>query len=149
MIAIIVIGVIALLIVLYILSSYNAFVRLNNQVKEAFSTMDVYLKKRWDLIPNLVETVKGYAKHEKGTLEEVVKLRNSAYDGMSDEEKIEANAKISAVIPKIMALAEAYPNLKANENFMNLSNQISSLEEDIANSRKYYNAIVRKFNDKV
>ena len=94
MIAIIVIGVIALLIVLYILSSYNAFVRLNNQVKEAFSTMDVYLKKRWDLIPNLVETVKGYAKHEKGTLEEVVKLRNSAYDGMSDEEKIEANAKI-------------------------------------------------------
>ena len=149
MIAIIVIGVIALLIVLYILSSYNAFVRLNNQVKEAFSTMDVYLKKRWDLIPNLVETVKGYAKHEKGTLEEVVKLRNSAYDGMSDEEKIEDNAKISAVIPKIMALAEAYPNLKANENFMNLSNQISSLEEDIANSRKYYNAIVRKFNDKV
>lgn len=149
MIAIIVIGVIALLIVLYILSSYNAFVRLNNQVKEAFSTMDVYLKKRWDLIPNLVETVKGYAKHEKGTLEEVVKLRNSAYDGMSDEEKIEANAKISAAMPKIMALAEAYPNLKANENFMNLSNQISSLEEDIANSRKYYNAIVRKFNDKV
>ena len=146
---IIVIAVILVLIVLFVLSSYNSFVRLNNQVKEAFSTMDVYLKKRWDLIPNLVETVKGYAKHEKGTLEEVVKLRNSAYDNMSDDEKIAANAQISAAIPKIMALAEAYPDLKANDNFMNLSNQMASLEDEIASSRKYYNGTVKIFNNKV
>ena len=146
---IIVIAVILVLIVLFVLSSYNSFVRLNNQVKEAFSTMDVYLKKRWDLIPNLVETVKGYAKHEKGTLEEVVKLRNGAYDSMSDDEKIAANAQISAAIPKIMALAEAYPDLKANDNFMNLSNQMASLEDEIASSRKYYNGTVKIFNNKV
>ena len=149
MIVIIVIAVILVLIVLFFLSSYNSFVRLSNQVKEAFSTMDVYLKKRWDLIPNLVETVKGYAKHEKGTLEEVIKLRNGAYDGMSDDEKIETNAKISAAIPKIMALAESYPDLKANDNFMNLSNQIAGLEDEIANSRKYYNGTVKIYNNKV
>ena len=146
---IILIAVILVLIVLFVLSSYNSFVRLSNQVKEAFSTMDVYLKKRWDLIPNLVETVKGYAKHEKGTLEEVVKLRSGAYDSMSDDEKIEANAQISAAIPKIMALAEAYPDLKANDNFMNLSNQIASLEDEIASSRKYYNGSVKIYNNKV
>ena len=149
MIAIIVIGVIALLIVLYILSSYNAFVRLNNQVKEAFSTMDVYLKKRWDLIPNIVETVKGYAKHEKDTLKEVVELRNSTYDKMSDEEKIKTNEQLSSGINKIMALAEAYPDLKANENFKDLSKQLTKVEDDIANSRKYYNGVVRIYNNKV
>ena len=149
MTVIIVIAIILVLIVLFVLSSYNSFVRLSNQVKEAFSTMDVYLKKRWDLIPNLVETVKGYAKHEKGTLEEVIKLRNSAYDNMSDDEKIEANTQISKAIPKIMALAEAYPDLKANENFMNLSNQLASLEDEIANSRKYYNGTVKMYNNKV
>jgi len=131
------------------MSTYNALVRLKNTVKEAFSTMDVYLKKRWDLIPNLVETVKGYAKHEKETLEGVIRLRNGAYDKMSPEEKINANQELSRGITKIMALAENYPDLKANENFKDLSAQLTRVEEDIANSRKYYNAVVRNFNNKV
>ena len=112
---------IIVLIIIYAFALYNSFVKLNNKVKEAFSTMDVYLKKRWDLIPNIVETVKGYAKHEKDTLKEVVELRNSAYDKMSDDEKIKTNEQLSSGISKIMALAEAYPDLKANENFKDLS----------------------------
>ena len=140
---------IIVLIVIYALTIYNSFVQLNNKVKEAFSTMDVYLKKRWDLIPNIVETVKGYAKHEKDTLKEVVELRNSTYDKMSDEEKIKTNEQLSSGINKIMALAEAYPDLKANENFKDLSKQLTKVEDDIANSRKYYNGVVRIYNNKV
>ena len=118
-------------------------------VKEAFATMDVYLKKRWDLIPNIVETVKGYAKHEENTLKEVVELRNSSYDSMSDDEKVKANQKISKDINKIMLLAESYPDLKASTNFQDLSRELSKVEEDIANSRKYYNGVVEMFNNKV
>ena len=140
---------IIVLIVIYALALYNSFVKLNNKVKEAFSTMDVYLKKRWDLIPNIVETVKGYAKHEKDTLKEVVELRNSTYDKMSDEEKIKTNEQLSSGINKIMALAEAYPDLKANENFKDLSKQLTKVEDDITNSRKYYNGVVRIYNNKV
>lgn len=140
---------IIVLIVIYALALYNSFVKLNNKVKEAFSTMDVYLKKRWDLIPNIVETVKGYAKHEKDTLKEVVELRNSIYDKMSDEEKIKTNEQLSSGINKIMALAEAYPDLKANENFKDLSKQLTKVEDDITNSRKYYNGVVRIYNNKV
>ncbi len=136
-------------IIIYAFALYNNFVKLNNKVKEAFSTMDVYLKKRWDLIPNIVETVKGYAKHEKDTLEEVVELRNSTYDKMSDDEKIKTNEQLSSGISKIMVLAEAYPDLKANENFKNLSKELSKVEDDIANSRKYYNGVVRIYNNKV
>ena len=143
-----VIGVIALLVI-YVLVTYNGFVRIKNRVEEAFSTMDVYLKKRWDLIPNIVETVKGYAKHEKSTLSEVIKLRNGVYDDMSSDEKIKANQELSKGITKIMALAEQYPDLKANENFKDLSAQLTKIEDEIANSRKYYNGTVREFNDKV
>lgn len=140
---------IAVLIIIYVFTLYNNFVKLNNKVKEAFSTMDVYLKKRWDLIPNIVETVKGYAKHEKDTLKEIVNLRNSVYDSMSNDEKIKTNEKLSNGINKIMALVEEYPDLKANENFKDLSNQLAKVEEDIANSRKYYNGVIRMYNDKV
>ena len=136
-------------IIIYAFALYNNFVKLNNKVKEAFSTMDVYLKKRWDLIPNIVETVKGYAKHEKDTIEEVVELRNSTYDKMSDDEKIKTNEQLSSSISKIMVLAEAYPDLKANENFKNLSKELSKVEDDIANSRKYYNGVVRIYNNNV
>ena len=108
-----IIGVIALLVI-YVLVTYNVFVKMKNRVDESFSTMDVYLKKRWDLIPNIVETVKGYAKHEKSTLSDVIKLRNGAYDNMSSDEKIKANQQLSKGITKIMALAEQYPDLKAN-----------------------------------
>ena len=140
---------IIVLILIYFGVTYNSFVKLNNTVKEAFSTMDVYLKKRWDLIPNIVETVKGYAKHEKSTLKEIIELRNSTYDNMSANEKVDANNKLSQGINKLMAIAEAYPDLKANENFKDLSQQLTKVEDDIANSRKYYNGAVRIFNDKV
>lgn len=140
---------IIVIIAIFALTTYNSLVRLNNKVKEAFSTMDVYLKKRWDLIPNIVETVKGYAAHEKETLASVINLRNGAYDSMSDDEKIKANKELSKGVVKIMALAEAYPELKANDNFKDLSQQLTRVEEDIANSRKYYNGVVRTFNDKV
>lgn len=140
---------ITILIFIYVFILYNSFVKLNNKVKEAFSTMDVYLKKRWDLIPNIVETVKEYAKHEKDTLKEVVNLRNGVYDKMSDEEKIKTNEQLSSNISKIMVLAEAYPDLKANENFKDLSEQLTKVEDDIANARKYYNGVIRIYNNKV
>lgn len=137
------------IIVIYALITYNNFIKLKNMVKEAFATMDVYLKKRWDLIPNIVETVKGYTKHEENTLKEVVELRNSSYDSMSDDEKVKANQRISKDINKIMLLAESYPDLKASTNFQDLSRELSKVEEDIANSRKYYNGAIEMFNNKV
>lgn len=140
---------IVLLILIYFGATYNSFVGLNNTVKEAFATMDVYLKKRWDLIPNIVETVKKYAEHEKSTLEEIVELRNSAYDNMSANEKVDVNNKLSQGINKLMAIAEAYPDLKANDNFKDLHQQLTKIEDDVANSRKYYNGAVRVFNNKV
>lgn len=144
----IILAVIAI-IVIYTFTLYNSFVKLNNKVKEAFSTMDVYLKKRWDLIPNIVEIVIGYAKHEKDTLKEVVELRNSAYDNMSNDEKIKTNEELYKGINKILVLVEDYPDLKANEKFIDFSNQLTKVEDDIASSRKYYNGVVRIFNNKV
>lgn len=144
---IITIVIVVFLVLLFAI--YNSFVRSINRVKEAFSTMDVYLKKRWDLIPNMVEIVKGYAEHEKETLEDVVKFRNDNYDDMSTDKKIESNQAISNDVKKIMALIESYPELKANENFMNLSNQLTKIEDEIVNSRKYYNGTVREYNNKV
>ena len=143
--------IIIILVILLICASitYNSLVKLYNRVKEAFSTMDVYLKKRWDLIPNIVETVKGYSKQEKETLTEVVKIRSNSYDDMNINDKVNVNTKLSGDINKLMALAEAYPELKANENYLDLSNKLTEIEEDIANSRKYYNGSVRIYNNKV
>ena len=146
--AIIIIVVIVVLLLLYIAGTYNALVKGRNKVKEAFATMDVYLKKRWDLIPNLVESVKGYAKHEAETLQNVISARNSGYQNMTAEEKIEANRELSKGLAAINVVAEQYPNLKANENFINLNNQLQKVEEDIANARKFYNAVVREYNNK-
>ena len=142
------IGII-IIISLFIFIVYNSLVKLNNRVKEAFATMDVYLKKRWDLIPNIVDIVKGYASHEKQTLEDIIKLRNNSYDNMSNEEKLKTNKQLNMDISRIMVLAESYPELKANANFLDLSNQLKIIEDDIANSRKYYNAVIRLFNNKV
>ena len=138
-----------ILIIIYAFILYNNFISLDNKVKEAFSTMDVYLKKRWDLIPNLVETVKGYAKYEEETLTRVTKLRNNIYNEMTNDEKIINNEELSSDVSKIMALKEAYPELKANENFIDLSNKLTKIEDDIANARKYYNGTVRIYNNKV
>lgn len=145
----IIVGVIVLLLVGFVVGTYNGLIKAKVTVEEAFATMDVYLKKRFDLIPNVVETVKGYAKHEVETLEKIVGMRTGSYDSMSAEEKLEAGTQIGKAIPQIMALAESYPELKANENFMELSKQLERVEEDIANSRKYYNGAVKQYNLKV
>ncbi len=147
--AVIAVVVIIVLIALYIGKTYNSLVRKRNTVEEAFSTMDVYLKKRWDLIPNIVASVKGYAKHEAETLERVIAARNGGYQSLSDNEKIEANKELSRGIASINVVAEQYPDLKANENFLNLNNQLQKNEEDIANARKYYNAVVKNYNNSV
>lgn len=143
----IIIGLIILLLI-YIFVLYNGFIKLSNRVDEAFATMDTYLKKRWDLIPNLVETVKGYASHEKDALESIIKARSN-YNEMSQNEKLSTNENISSEISKIMMLSEAYPDLKASSNFLDLSSNLTKVEDEIANSRKYYNAVVRLFNNKV
>lgn len=144
----IIIGIVCLILI-YMFITYNSLIKLSNKVKEAFATMDVYLKKRWDLIPNVVETVKGYAKHEQETIENVINLRNNSYDQLNTNDKINTNEKLTASVSKLMMLAEAYPDLKANQNFIELSSQLTKVEEDIANARKYYNAIVRDMNNKV
>ncbi len=141
-------GILAVLVI-YAIAKYNGFIQKRNLVEEAFSTMDVFLKKRWDLIPNVVEAVKGAIKHEKETLSDLVKLRNITYDKLTTSEKIETNSKVSKEIGKLLAIAESYPQLRANENFMDLSQQLSAVENDIANARKYYNGTVRAFNTDV
>ena len=148
MITYIIIGIIVILII-YIFVLYNSFVNSNNMVNEAFSTMDVYLKKRWDLIPNLVEIVKGYATHEKQTLEEVVKLRSNNYENMSNNEKMSSYEETYPRVERLMAIAENYPELKASTQFQNLSENLTKAEDEVANSRKYYNAVVRIFNNEV
>ncbi len=144
----IVLGVVAL-IAIYAVSQYNGFVNLKNVVEEAFSTMDVYLKKRYDLIPNIVETVKGYASHEKETLEQVIAARNKAVNASTPEAQLEAEGDLNKVMGRLFALTESYPDLKANTNFMDLQNQLQTIETEIAQSRKYYNGTVRQYNTKV
>ncbi len=142
------IGIIVILLI-YVFVTYNKLVSLKNRVDEAFSTMDVYLKKRWDLIPNIVETVKGYAEHEKSTLEAVIALRSGTYNNMSTENKLDVNNKLTEQLSRLMLVSEKYPELKANENFKELSNQLVKIEDEIANARKYYNGTVRLMNNKV
>lgn len=146
-ILIVVLAIIAILVIWFI-GAYNGFIKLKNSVEEAFSTMDVYMKKRYDLIPNLVETVKGYASHEKETLEKVVAARNMAANSATVEDKLANEGILSGTLKSLFAVAENYPDLKANQNFMDLQQQLKRVEEDIANSRKFYNAVVKKFNTK-
>jgi len=142
-----IIGGILVLLIIYVLITRNKIVKLNNKVKEAFATMDVSLKKRWDLIPNIVSSVKGYVNYEKEVLSDITKLRSGLYDTMKDEEKLSVNTKINEEMPRIMALKEAYPELKANENFLNLSEALIKVEDEIAKSRRYFNATVRDYNN--
>lgn len=146
MIPVIIIIAIVVLIVCILAGCYNKLVKRKISVEEAFSTMDVYLKKRFDLIPNLVETVKGYAKHEESTLSGVISLRNKDYGSMTAEEKLAHSEAVSRAVPKIMALAESYPELKANQNFMELSARLEAVEDDIASARRYYNGAVKQYN---
>lgn len=125
---------------------YNGLVRGRNDVEEAFSTMDVYLKKRHDMIPNLVATVKAYAKHEAETLEKVIMARN---ESAPLAQRIEQEKEISASIRNLMVRCEAYPELKANTNFLHLQDQLVSIEGDIEKSRRYYNGTARQQNNRV
>lgn len=146
------VGAAVLLIVIFIavwISLRNKLFRLKNQVEEAWSTIDVQLKKRYDLIPNLVETVKGYAKHESGTLEAVIKARNIAISAKTTDEKINAENALSGTLKSLFKLKEAYPELKANQNFIDLQNQLRNIEDEIASARRYYNAVVREFNTRL
>lgn len=146
-IAIAAVCVLLLIIILCVaVSARNNFVRMRNNCEEAFSTIDIYLKKRYDLIPNLVETVKGYAKHESETLERVVAARNRAVNATTTAEKIEADANVSNAIKSINMVAEKYPDLKANTNFLDLMNQLKAIETALADQRRYYNGTVKKFN---
>lgn len=149
MVYLMIIGAIVLFIIVTTLLINNIFVKANNKMKEAFSTMDIYLKKRWDLIPNIVKTVEAYAKHEKNTLKEIIETRHANYDNLSSYEKINANKKIQTDLNSVMVISEAYPELKANENFKKLADELASVEDEIAHSRKYYNATIREYNDKV
>lgn len=149
MVLVIVLLIVIAVLALYVMATYNGFIKLRNSVEEAFSTMDVYLKKRYDLIPNLVETVKGYAKHESETLENVVKARNVAVSADTMEDAIEAQGELQKTLGRLFALAESYPDLKANTNFLDLQNQLSNIETEIAQSRKYYNGVVKTYNIKL
>lgn len=148
MILYVVIGIVGVIII-YELILFNGLIKLQNRVDEAFATMDVYLKKRWDLVPNLVEVVQGYAKYEKETLESVVRLRNKTYDSLGLDDKLQTNEELGRNIQKIMVLAENYPELRAEENFRNLSKELVQVEDDILNARKYYNGVVRIYNNKL
>lgn len=128
---------------------YNSLVRLRNSSEEAFSTMDVYMKKRYDLVPNLVNSVKGYASHEKETLQRVVEARNSAMGTASLDQRQQSENMLSGALKSLFALSEAYPDLKADRQFLDLQTQLQKIEQDIAQSRKYYNAVVRELNTKV
>ncbi len=139
------------LIAIWFISTMNGLIKSKTTVEEAFSGMDIYLKKRYDLIPNLVETVKGYAAHEKETLENVIAARNSAVSvDHSDMEAVEAAEKgLQSAVGRLLAIAEAYPDLKADSQFLNLQNQLQAIENDIAQSRKYYSGAAKLYNQKI
>lgn len=134
------------IIVVAVVALYNNLVKLRNRVDNAWAQVDFQMQRRQDLIPNLVETVKGYAKHESETLEKVVAARNRAASASTTAEKIEADANVSNAIKSINMVAERYPDLKANTNFLDLMNQLKSIETTLADQRRYYNGTVKKFN---
>ena len=143
----IILGVIVLLVV-FAISIYNGLVALRQRVNQSFADVDVQLKQRHDLVPNLVETVKGYAAHERGTLEAVVQARNSAVtaQGQGPAQQAAAENALTGALRQVFALSEAYPNLKANENFQQLQMELTDLENKIAASRRFFNSAVQEYN---
>ncbi len=143
---------IVVVIALFIIGLYNGLIRLKNRVDEAWADIDVQLKRRHDLIPNLVETVKGYAAHEQGTLDKVIQARNSAMSAQNSGNRAEIEKTenmLSSTLKSIFALSEAYPELKANTNFLELQRELSDTENKIQASRRFYNTNVRDFNTKL
>lgn len=145
----IIIVLIVIIIVVAVIFMYNSLVRLRNRVKNAWSQIDVQLKRRTDLIPNLVETVKGYASHEKTVFENVTKARSSLMSAKTVQENAEANNQLTDALKSLFAVAENYPNLKASDNFRDLQSQLSETEDKIAYSRQFYNDTVMMYNNKV
>jgi len=141
--------VVLLLLALICVSTYNGLVVKRNRVRNAWAQIDVQLKKRFDLIPNLVETVKGYTKHEAGTLEAVVKARNQYISAGNPEEMMKANTEMTGALSKLFALAESYPELKANTNFSELQGELTQVEEKIAYARQFYNDTVLMYNNAI
>lgn len=144
----IILGVIVVLLIL-VATIYNSLVVLRNKKDDQWSQIDVQLKRRADLIPNLVETVKGYAKHENSTLEEVIQARNSFVSSKTPEEEMKNSNMLTNAVSKLFALAENYPDLKANQNFLNLQGDLKETEEKIAMARQFYNDTVLTYNNKV
>lgn len=143
------IGVLAVVALFWIVQ-YNGFVKLRNWIEEAWAQIDVQLKRRYDLIPNLVETVKGYAKHEKETLERVIEARNKLFTGSAGRsEQMEANDALSGALKSLFALQESYPDLKAHQGFSKLQEQLEGTENKIAQARQLYNRTVMQYNTKL
>lgn len=145
----IVVLVIIAVIAIYVIVTYNGLIRLRNSVNDQWSQIDVELKRRFDLIPNFVNTVKGYAKHESETLENVVKARNTYLTAGTKEQAMDADGELTNAINKLFALAEAYPDLKANENFIELQKQLEETENKISYARKFYNDTALRLNNKI
>jgi LemA protein len=140
---------IVVLVVLWAVAVYNGLIRLKNRVDEAWSDIDVQLKRRYDLIPNLVNTVKGYASHEKEVFEKVTEARTRAMGAQSAGDKAQAENALSQTLKSLFAVAEAYPDLKANQNFLELQRELTDTEDKIQASRRFYNGNVRDFNTKI
>jgi LemA protein len=136
-------------IVLWAIASYNGLVQTRNQVKNGWAQIDVQLKRRFDLIPNLVETVKGYAKHEQETFEKVIKARNAAMGASTVEEMAAKEGELRQTLRSLFALSESYPELKANENFLKLQDELSGTENKISFSRQFYNDVVYRYNTRI
>ena len=145
----IIIGAIVLILIIWFFSTYNKLISLRNKKDDQWSQIEIVLKRRADLIPNLVETVKGYAKHEKGTLDEVIKARNTYLEAKTPEDEIKASGEITGALNKLFALAESYPDLKANTNFLSLQNDLKETEDKITYARQFYNDSVLMYNNKV
>jgi LemA protein len=137
------------LVIVIVIGMYNSLVRLKVQTDNAWADIDVQLKRRYDLIPNLVETVKGYAGHEKSTLEAVINARNRAMSATGPVEKAQAENMLSGALKSLFALSEAYPQLRAIESFTSLQNSLTQIEDSVQNARRYYNAVVRDLNTKI
>lgn len=140
---------IAAVLVLFVVRSFNVLVSLRNKVKDQWAQIDVQLKRRFDLIPNLVETVKGYAKHESETLEKVIQARNSFVSAKTPADEMKANGELSNAISKLFALAESYPDLKANASFTKLQDELKETEDKISYARQFYNDSVMAYKNKI
>lgn len=145
----IIIAVVVVLLILYVMGTYNTLVKLRNRVKDQWAQIEVLLKRRADLIPNLVETVKGYVGHEKSTLEGVIEARNKAISATTPQEEMKASGELTQALSRLLALTEAYPDLKANTNFTDLQNNLKETEDKISFGRQFYNDTVLKYKDKL